>query len=257
MKRTKRRDFSSSLDRGMTLIEVVVVIGVLAILSGWMRPIVTQILLAKKHENVRSELNILARALERYWYDNHTSGTNASSSHFPTSLDAEGFYGVYYPADPDIYTDEFLYDENDNTDLWRSYQYLVTGTPKVAYVWSVAEDGNDEQTLGAGDDIMITVTSERIGRIITRKKLRDIGRAVIEYIVGNKLVSSSDAWSLTDDSATLCSTNFGLDSWYDRDGWGNYWQINTSYYRIYSKGPDGTDDTGDNATALADDDIGW
>lgn len=247
----KRSKLGFRHDLGITLIETILIISILGILAGWIRPIARVIHTDQKIENVRRDLNILAKALETYWLDNHMGTADVTYSYFPTSLSASGFYGVHYPADPNIYIDDF---DNWASSGEESYKYSVSGTPLVATIYSVGPDQADDS--GGNDDISITVSSERIGRWITRQKLRDIGRAVIDYIVGNKLVSSSDAWSLSE-SATLCSTNFGLDTWYDKDGWGRQWQINTSHYRIYSSGPDGTDDTGDNATALADDDIGW
>lgn len=258
MDKKQRRSQTLATHRGMTLLEVVVVVSILAILAGWIRPLAKVVLVSQKHEKVRKELNILARALETYWLDNHMGTSDADFGFFPPALSDSGFLGIHYPGDPDIYTDEFLYFENDPSDLETSYRYEVTGAPKVAYLWSVGPDGTDEQRLGGGDDIIISVSSERIGRWITRKKLRDIGRAAIDYIVGSKLVSSSDAWAIATSDTTIPSTYFGMDAWYNRDGWGRSWDVCDTKYRFFSKGPNGSKDTTNYCTdALQSDDIGW
>ncbi len=219
---------------GFTLIEAIVVLCVLGLLAGMLTPLARSFLLAQRLEKVKEELNQIGRGLNTYWLDNAA---------FPAALTTSAFLNkhLYFTSDHDA-----VYDDLSPTNA--IYSYSTSGTPTVATLGSVGIDGIS----GTSDDISLSVTSERAGRILTRKKLKDIARAMVEYINAKKYVSTTDAWALSS-----ISTDFQLSTYYDTDGWGNAWIIHATKYRIYSKGPDGTDDSGGTAGTgyIGDDDI--
>lgn len=212
------------------------VICVLALLAGMLVPTARTFLLAQRLEKVKGELNQIGQGLNTYWLDNAA---------FPAALTTSGFtYShLYFTSDHDT-----IYDDLSPTNA--IYGYSTAGTPSVATLTSVGVDG----IASSADDISLAVTSERPGRTLTRKKLKVIARALVEYINAKKYVSTVDAWALSS-----ISSNLYLSTYYDTDGWGRAWIIHATKYRIYSKGPDGVDDSGGTTGtgAISNDDISF
>ena len=252
----KRRAAPLPRDRGLTLMEVVLVFSVVAVLAAILAPMGKGMLDLYKAEGVRKDLRKIAAALESYWLDNHTGTWDATYGFFPVSTlrPASGFLNLHIYSDPE---DDVL---SDKFGVNQDYVYSVSGTPPVATVYSRGPNRNDDG--GGRDDIKIEVNSERIGRIITMAKLHHIGRAAAEWIHGNQYAAAGDAWDLADINGTT-RTTLGLNAYYGVDGWGSDFQIHTTRFRIYSLGPDRTDNTDtdgapvDSTAALAGDDIGW
>lgn len=71
---------------GFTLIEVVVVLGVLGLLLGSAMPLASAVIVNKRRTEAQQELDTLASALDSYYFE-HAS--------FPATLTATDFFGVH------------------------------------------------------------------------------------------------------------------------------------------------------------------
>lgn len=234
--------------RGFTIIEVVVVVAIIGLLAGTMAPFVRSFVDSQTLLKVKGELRDLARALDSHWKEYQT---------FPTSIaENESTFIKFLPPNQsqdsyDILEDDFNLSLQDTI----YYEYSTTGTPTVATLYSYGINKLNDSA--AEDDIVITVTSERMGREVTRKRLQVIAHALANYINSKKYVSNVDAWSLSTTASTAIGTDLRLDSSFAVDGFNKAWIIHSTNYRFYSIGPDGTDDSGGSAGAgaISDDDI--
>lgn len=237
---------------------------IVGLIAGTTAPFIRAYMQSETVTKVRNELRILGQTLDKYWMENTA---------FPATLtESETALIALLPPSGSIDTSDLLLDDF-NLALSDStyYQYSTAGTPTVATIFSLGLNNADEG--GGGDDITIEVTSERAGRIMTRRKIQTIAHATMNYIVSkNYATYATDAWALTSIDSTSVQTSLqlgtggslganlnGID--FSVDGWGNAWIIHNTRYRIYSKGPDGTDNSGGAAsadgTAIAGDDIGF
>lgn len=239
------------LQKGFTLIEVVAVIGIVAVLAGMMIPLANRTLEADKMTKVRAELQDIAEALDFYFYDRAA---------YPSTIDDSAFLRHYLQPGID---DEFISDDFSKSH-GATYGYYVntSANPDEVNVWSVGPDMNDDSSgsgsVMGGDDIYVTSYSAIPGRQKTRMRLDLIGAALCKYYwdpaysTPNTMTAVAN-WSSTTTmrDALLLTAELGS------DGFGNGF-VNTappasgSAYNdatIYSKGYDGADDTG------GDDDI--
>jgi prepilin-type N-terminal cleavage/methylation domain-containing protein len=71
---------------GFTLVEVIVVLGVMGIILGTAVPLAGAVMQAERRQEATGELSEIAAALDAYWFDNAS---------FPATLTASDFLGVH------------------------------------------------------------------------------------------------------------------------------------------------------------------
>lgn len=242
---------------GFTLIEVVAVIGILAVITGMMLPLATKTIQAEKVVRVRAELADILEAIDNYYYDNAS---------YPASLSNAAFLRPYLLPGLDY---EAITDDLNPTPS-QNYGYGISldasSRELSAAVWSYGADGDDDSvttgspttyTMSSGD-IYVVSYSRIQARQRTRLRLDIIGAALCKnlwdpaYATPNTMTAVAD-WSATSTTraALLLLHEF------NKDGFGTGF-MNTAqpgagvaYDKpmIYSLGYDRTDDSG------SDDDI--
>ena len=204
---------------GFTLLEVIVVLGVLGLLLGTAVPLAGAVVQADRRQEAHRELGEIAAALDAYWFDRAA---------FPASLTATDFLGVYLQPGP------------QNTavaDAFASRDYAYTVQGDVAIVHSVGENGVDD---GAGnDELVVHVHAAVPGTRKTWLRLRIVVEVLAEHIESGGSVAGT--WSEV-------RAAIGLGPVYDVDGWGNTLQWDEATYTLTSAGPDGTFGSGDDIT---------
>ncbi len=198
--------------RGFTLLELVVVLGVLGILLGAAAPLAGAAIDAGRRQEVGAELDALAAALDSYYFE-HAA--------FPSQIDATDFVGLHLQpgtrntaiADPFASGGNYLFAVNSGADT-------VT-------VRSVGENQRDDN--GGGDDIVVVVHGAIPGARRTYQRLRIVVERLAEYIESGGNVSGS--W-------TTVRSAMGLGNEYERDGWGTALSWDAATYTLRCAGPD-------------------
>ncbi|MBU2501608.1 type II secretion system protein GspG, partial [bacterium] len=156
----------------------------------------------------RQEMELIAAACGRY-YEDHL-GFPAGSGDLSADYLDQGISGGAF------------------IDPWnRPYVLNDDGNiPATLTVRSYGPDRSDDG--GGGDDLVMTVSSIPPGRTATRWRL-DIAQAAL---TANQSAPLTGSW--TADRQTL-----GLTDFFEVDGWGRPFAVNTDVRAIFSVGPDG------------------
>lgn len=199
-------------DGGFTLIEVVIVLGVLGLLLGSAMPLATAMMDADKRAEVRAELTAIGAALEAYYFDRAA---------WPATLTDAGFLNVYLqPGTGDTGVQ----------DSWGgnvNYVYAVNAGANMVTVHSRGENGIDSGV--ANEEFVVRVYGAAPGLQKTRQRLRVIAEALANFVeAGGSLTGT---WS-TDRAA------MGLGAEYANDGFGVAFQITAATLTVRSAGPD-------------------
>jgi general secretion pathway protein G len=213
---------SAAAERGFTLVEVIVVLGVLAVLLGTTLPLVGAFVDGTRRQEVESELERISLALEEFYFDRGT---------FPASLDEPGFYGTC--LQPGVRGTGIF-------DGWGGdveYVYARTTDPDTASVHSRGENGIDDGY--AAEEFKTTVYGAVPGLRRTHARMRVIVEALANFLeVGGTLTGN---WS-TDRQA------LGLGAEYARDGFGTDFVLDATTKVLRSAGPDRTMNNADDVT---------
>lgn len=206
---------------GFTLLEIIVVLGVMGILLGAAVPMASALVDADRRTEAKAELDQIAVALEAYYYDNGA---------FPAALTTSGFFGQH--LQPGI----------GNTvveDAFGGGQYLysVSASADTATVYSRGENAVDD---GAASEEYVAVVHGAVpGLRRTTLRIRIIAEVLADHIESGGSVAGS--WS------TL-RAQLGLGAEYDADGFGTAFQWTAATYTLTSAGPDRSFGTSDDIT---------
>ena len=208
---------------GFTLIELIVVLGVLGVLLGAALPLASAVVDADRRKEVVAELDAIAAALDNHWFDRAA---------FPSTLDAPTFLGVY------------LQPGTGNTGLYDGwgqnlqYVYAVDAATGTATVHSRGTNAADDGY--ANEEFKVTVYAAVPGLVKTRQRMRVIVEALANFLeLGGTLTGT---WST--DRAAL-----GLGSEYAADGFGTAFTLTPATLALRSAGPDRTMNTADDVTS--------
>lgn len=209
-------------DAGFTLLEMIVVLGVLGILLGAAMPLTSAVLQADHRQEARQELDQIATALESYYLE-HAA--------FPTTLTAATFVGIH--LQPGVNGTTTI----DPFAAGAAYHYSVSTTANTATVYSVGDDGRDNG--GNGDDIPVVVYGAVPGIAKTYQRFRIVLEVLANHIEAGGSVAGS--WP------TLRAA-LSLGAEYDQDGFGTTLSWNAATHSLTSAGPDRTFGTSDDIT---------
>ena len=207
--------------RGFTLLEVIVVLGVLGIVLGTAVPLAGAVVQADRRQEARTELADIAAALDAYWFDNTA---------FPSALDATDFLGVYLQPGP-------MSTAVDDAFANQRYRYSVNGSTNVATVYSLGENAIDDGA--GGEELRVEVFAAVPGTRRTWQRLRVIVEVLANHIEAGGSVAGS--WSTV-------RAAIGLGVSYDVDGFGTTLQWTDSTHTLTSAGPDGAFGNADDIT---------
>lgn len=198
-----------SNQRGFTLLEVIVVLGVLGVLLGTAVPLAGAVIQADRRQEANNELGAIGSALDAYWFDNAS---------FPASLTANDFLGVH--LQPDVQNTAVL-------DAFANQGYIYAVSNGVATIYSVGENGIDD---GPGaEELIIQVFSAVPGTKKTWQRLRVAVEVLAQHIESGGSVAGS--W-------TTVRAAIGLGASFDTDGWGTTLQWDAATHTLTSAGAD-------------------
>jgi prepilin-type N-terminal cleavage/methylation domain-containing protein len=204
---------------GFTLLEVIIVLGVLGIVLGTAVPLAGAVVQADRRQEAVGELAELGKALDAYWFDRAA---------FPGSLTANDFFGVHLQPGP---RNTAVLDAFAN----QEYRYSVAGG--VATVYSLGENGVDD---GANnEELVVRVHAAVPGTRRTWMRLRIAVELLAEHI--------ESGGSVAGDWPTV-RASIGLGASYDADGWGTTLQWTAATHTLTSAGPDQVFGTADDIT---------
>jgi prepilin-type N-terminal cleavage/methylation domain-containing protein len=194
---------------GFTLVEVIVVLGVMGIILGTAVPLAGAVMQAERRQEATGELSEIAAALDAYWFDNAS---------FPATLTASDFLGVHLQpgAQNTVVLDAFAN---------QGYQYSFTNG--VATVYSVGENGLDNGS--GGEELVVQIFSAVPGTKKTSQRLRIAVEVLAQHIEAGG--STAGDW------ATVCAA-IGLGASFNTDGWGTTIQWDEATHTLSSAGPD-------------------
>jgi prepilin-type N-terminal cleavage/methylation domain-containing protein len=210
-------------NRGFTLVELVVVLGVLGILIGAAAPLANAALDANRRQEAQSELAAIGEALEAYYFERAA---------FPPSLAEAGFLGVH--LQPRVGTTAIA---DPFAAANAAYRYRIDTVANTATVHAIGENRRDNA--GAGDDLVLVVHGAAPAMRRTAQKLRLIVERLADHIEAGGVVTGN--W-------TTVRTNLGLGNEYQNDGWGRSFGWDATTYTLRSGGPDRTLGTADDIT---------
>lgn len=200
------------LERGFTLLELIVVLAVLGLLLGTAVPLASAVVQADRRQEVRRELADLEAALETHWYERAA---------FPASLTATGFFGVH--LQPGVSNTGV----QDPFAAGQQYRYQVDAVAGTATVWSVGENGTDNGV--NNEEFVVRVFASVPGSRRTWQRLRLIVELLAEHIESGGSVVGT--WPTV-------RAAIGLGPDYDRDGFGSPFDWNAATHSLRSPGPD-------------------
>jgi prepilin-type N-terminal cleavage/methylation domain-containing protein len=204
---------------GFTLLEVLVVLGVLGLILGAAMPLASAAVEVNRRGATRESLAAVGAALDSYF---------AQHAAFPASLDAPDFLGVHLHAGVGLaaITDPF--------GAGANLVYLPIPATLSATVYSRGENSRDDGPLLEEHRVLIQGAVPGTRR--TWQKLR-----IIVEVLANHLETGG---SVAGDWVTVC-TACGLGPSYHRDGFGSLFQWDAATHTLLSAGPDRVIGTGD------------
>lgn len=214
------------LNKGFTLIEMVIVITIMTLLIGIAAPSISGLMNSQRDKSTREELDAIATAVSTFTEDTYERPANLDELYYST---LPGFGGPYIDdaqGGRDVQGEGFRYDSWGN-----QYRYTRNGATKVL-ISSSGQDGR----FGNSDDISRDVDVQPILRRLSLKKLEILNQAVRAYNATN-LKTSPLSRTTTMAVATLVSGGYlpsGSD--FTRDAFGDLWQSSGSpVVQFYSK----------------------
>lgn len=209
-------------ERGFTLIELIVVLGVLGVLLAAAVPLAGAVVEADRRQEVRRELADIATALESFYLE-HAA--------FPASLADPTFVGVHLQTGVGGTT------LVDAFGAGQPYLYALDNVANTATVRSRGENGIDDGI--AGEEHLVVVHGAVPGIALTYQRFRLIVEVLANHIETGGLVAGT--WP-------PLRAAIGLGSTYDRDGFGTVLDWTAATHTLRSAGPDRVLGTADDIT---------
>jgi prepilin-type N-terminal cleavage/methylation domain-containing protein len=207
--------------RGMTLIEIIVAVAIIAVLATAAVPVTTKMLTYKARKATREELQVLADGALNVFGD--TGVIPSSVTDLLVDTGDAGWSGPYLAG---VVTDHISGTSGYEVDAWsRSYDYSVSGDSLT--ILSLGEDA----TQGSTDDLLVVAHVTVVRREHTVSELKVLNQSILAY---NSLYMVSAPLPTHWPSAysTLVSQGFlPSHNGYLTDGW------NQTYVAVGTGGP--------------------
>lgn len=207
---------------GFTLVEVIVVLGVLGVLLGAAMPLASAAIVNTRRQEAQQELQTLATALDSYYFEHGA---------FPATLTATDFFGVHFQPG---FANTVTFDPFGQN---ATYVYAVNATQNFARVHSRGEDGVDRGF--AREEHGVQVFGSVPGTRKTWMKLRIVVEVLANHIESGGSVAGT--WPTV-------RAAIGLGPTYDTDGFGVTLAWNETAHTLTSAGPDRRFGTADDIT---------
>lgn len=219
----------------MTLLELIVVIIIIALLTGLLTPVATTYIKQAKIKATKDGLDELGEALLAYYRDTGTfpaDSGNVLNDLYKLEYDTiSGWNGPYIA--PQRKAKDYCY------DAWNNL--LVYDYTSGSLTCTITSYGPNK-TSGGGDDIVYTVNAN----IVLKKKiqttyneLQRITKALEEFLKHGYRITG------TFNTSDSFFNYFLGDSKLKTDEWGNYYYWDSAKKTFYSYGPDGSPGGGD------------
>lgn len=218
----RMRAAAAGVPDGFTLVELIVVLGVMSILLATAVPLAGAAIDAERRSEVRASLATIADALQVYYYDH---------ANFPASLTASGFFGVYLSGGVGGRAIQ------DPWGAGSQFVYAVNVSTNIAQVHSRGENGVDDGFYNEEWSVAVSGSVPGIQR--THERMRVITEAMVQLLGSGG--SLTGTWS-TDRAA------MGLGSEYQTDGFGTAFTLDPATKTLRSAGPDRAIGTADDLT---------
>jgi prepilin-type N-terminal cleavage/methylation domain-containing protein len=207
---------------GFTLLELVIVLGVLGLLLAAAVPLASAVIEADRRQEARGELQSIAIALESHYHE-HAA--------FPATLAATTFVGIH--LQPGVAGTTTI----DPFAIGQPYVYSVDAVANTATVYSIGENGADD---GIGNEELTVVVHGAVpGLAKTWQRLRLVVEVLANHIEAGGAVAG--AWP-------QLRAAIGLSAPYDQDGFGTTLQWDAATHALTSAGPDRAFGTADDIT---------
>jgi prepilin-type N-terminal cleavage/methylation domain-containing protein len=207
---------------GFTLLEVIVVLGVLGLLLGTAVPLAGAVVVADRRQEAQNELARIGEALDSYYFE-HAA--------FPTLLTATDFLGVH--LQPGVRNTATV----DAFGGSLAYVYSIDPVNNLCTCHSRGENGVDDGF--NNEELGVTVRGAVPGSRRTWMRLRLVVEALANHIEAGGSVAGS--WSAV-------RASIGLGSSFDTDGFGTALQWTAATHTLTSAGPDRRFGTADDIT---------
>ncbi len=226
--------YSSNTDtknrlRGITLIELIVVIMIMGILAGMLTPLAGTTIRRAKISNTESKLHALGEALRLYYEANFDLPDSDLADLSPDYIRSSEYSGDYA------------------YDAWRKAIVYTKSDSKTATLVSYGPN-----RVSGGDDITYNVYCSDIYRDYRRSveaELIEINRASEDFRRDGYSLDSSITSASADFSSYLADDDYKYDNWGIRSAPGEDRADGEPYHydetkkTFYSYGPDGSDDS--------------
>jgi prepilin-type N-terminal cleavage/methylation domain-containing protein len=199
-------------EQGFTLIELIVVLGVMGVLLAAAVPLASAVVEADRRQEVRRELADIGGALESF-YQEHAA--------FPAALTDSTFLGVHLQTGVNGTT------LVDAFGAGQQYLYSLDNVANTATVRSRGENGIDDGV--AGEEHQVVVHGAVPGVARTWQRFRLIVEVLANHIEAGGAVAGT--WPAV-------RAAIGLGATYDRDGFGTVLDWNAATHTLTSAGPD-------------------
>ena len=143
--RSEKKEENKNNQKGFTLVELLVVLAILVVISGFVAPQVMNYLAKAKHQAAAIEIERLSGILDLYLLDN---------GRYPTT--AEGLDALFEgPSGADGWNGPYIKKAEQLLDPWEAaYLYRSPGDHGRIDIWSLGADGRE-----GGEDEEADVTS--------------------------------------------------------------------------------------------------
>ncbi len=198
--------------QGFTLIELIVVLGVMGVLLAAAVPLAGAVVEADRRQEVRRELADIATGLESFYLE-HAA--------FPATLSDPTFVGVHLQTGVNGTT------LIDAFGAGQQYLYSLDPVANTATVRSRGENGIDDGVALEEHEVVVHGAVPAVARTYQRFRL------IVEVLANHIEAGGSVAGTWPALRAAL-----GLHADYDRDGFGTVFDWNAANHTLTSAGPD-------------------
>ena len=206
---------AAAMRRGFSLLEIIIVISIMAILTGVAVPVASTIFNSKARRATAEELENLGTAAVEYFRDTESLPSSPADLLVdPGVAGWNGPYLVFKSVDPvrGVAGGEF--------DAWRNPYVLSPQGVSGLLIASAGSDG----VQGTSDDLQLAVDVTPVRRELTLGELAVINQAILQYNAANLPLQPLPTTYASLLSTLVASGLLPTGTAYAADGWGSSYQ---------------------------------